>query len=231
MLARQTMDGVHDMGGMHGFGPIERDEATFHAQWEKRVHALRAAAFTRGIGPGNVDAARHAIESIEPAVYLRSSYYERWLAALQTGLVKTGVLDEAAIEARARLYQQNTDAAAPSRSDLPGIDRERAPQRAYQPRSGGSRPHFAPGDKVVTRNIHPPGHTRLPRYARGKRGFIFRVHGIHAFPDTNAHGLGPQPQPLYSVRFEAAELWGASAEGPGSIYLDLWETYLEKEDA
>jgi hypothetical protein len=101
------MDGVHDMGGMHGFGPIERDEVTFHARWEKRVHALLATAFTRGMGPRNVDASRHALERMQPSAYLQSSYYERWLAALQTGLVEEGVLDEASIDARARLYQQN----------------------------------------------------------------------------------------------------------------------------
>jgi nitrile hydratase len=83
----------------------------------------------------------------------------------------------------------------------------------------------------VTRNVHPPGHTRLPRYARGKRGLIDRVHGVHTFPDTNAHGLGPQPHPLYCVRFEAAELWGPSADGRGGVYIDLWESYLEEEGA
>jgi nitrile hydratase beta subunit len=225
------MNGVHDMGGMHGFGPIQRDEETFHAQWEKRVHALLATAFTRGMGPRNIDASRHALERMQPSAYLRSSYYERWLAALQTGLIEQGVLDEAAIDARARLLQQHPVAAAPTPLELSGVARELAPRRAYQPRSDGPAPRFAPGDQVVTRNIHPLGHTRLPRYARGKHGIVHRVQGIHSFPDTNAHGLGPQPQPLYSVRFEAAELWGASAEGPGSVYLDLWESYLEKDGA
>jgi nitrile hydratase beta subunit len=224
------MNGVHDMGGMHGFGPIERDEEAFHAEWEKRVHALLATAFTRGIGPPNIDASRHALERMQPSAYLQSSYYERWLAALQAGLVEEGVLDEASIDARARLYLQDPHAAAASQSG-PSVERERAPRRAYQPRSDGPAPRFAPGDQVMTRNIHTPGHTRLPRYARGKRGFISRFHGIHVFPDTNAHGLGPQPQPLYSVRFEAGELWGAAAERPGSVFLDLWESYLEKEGA
>ena len=225
------MNGVHDMGGMHGFGPIQRDEETFHAQWEKRVHALLATAFTRGMGPRNIDASRHALERMQPSAYLRSSYYERWLAALQTGLIEQGALDEAAIDARARLLQQHPVAAEPAQLDLSGVARELAPRRAYQPRSDGPAPRFAPGDQVVARNIHPPGHTRLPRYARGRHGLVHRVQGIHSFPDTNAHGLGPQPRPLYSVRFEAAVLWGASAEGPGSVYLDLWESYLEKDGA
>jgi len=225
------MNGVHDMGGMHGFGPIQRDEETFHGDWEKRVHALLATAFTRGIGPRNIDASRHALERMLPSAYLQSSYYERWLAALQTGLVEEGVLDEASIDARASLYLRDPHAAAASRSGPSGVEREWAPRRAYQPRSDGPAPGFALGDQVMTRNIHPPGHTRLPRYARGKQGVINRIHGIHVFPDTNAHGLGPHPQPLYSVRFEAAELWGATAERAASVYLDLWECYLEKEGA
>jgi nitrile hydratase len=91
-------------------------------------------------------------------------------------------------------------------------------------------PRFTAGDHVVTRNVHPTGHTRLPRYARGKRGLIACVHGVHTFPDTNAHGLGPQPQPLYGVRFDATELWGQSADGHGAVHLDLWESYLEREE-
>jgi nitrile hydratase subunit beta len=225
------MNGVHDMGGMHGFGPIERDEASFHEQWEKRVHALMGTAFTRGLGPQNIDAARHAIERLEPAAYLRSSYYERWIAALEASLTEQGVLDTAEIEARARIYQQDPEVGPRAQTEPSGIEPPRASARAYQPRSDGSAPVFVPGDRVMTRNEHPSGHTRLPRYARGKHGVICRVHGIHVFPDTNAHGLGPQPQALYSVRFEAVELWGASAEGRGSVYLDLWESYLEKEGA
>jgi len=225
------MNGIHDMGGMHGFGRIERDEETFHAEWEKRVHALLVTAETRGIGPRNQDAGRYAIERMQPSAYLQSSYHERWLAALQTGLVEKGVLDEPSIIARARLHLQDAHSAAPRRSGPLGVGAERAPRRGYQPRSDGPSPRFAPGDQVLTRNIHPAGHTRLPRYARGKRGFIHRVRGIHVFPDANAHGLGPQPQPLYSVRFESTELWGATAERPGCVYLDLWESYLEKEGA
>jgi nitrile hydratase len=223
------MNGVHDMGGMHGFGPVERDEATFHGQWEKRVHAMRS--LTGGIAARNIDDGRHAIERMEPAAYLRSSYYERWLAALETGLVEHGVLDRSEIDARAESFRQDPGATVPTRSDPAAAERARAPRRAYQPSPDGPAPRFAPGDRVVTRNVHPPGHTRLPRYARGRRGQIDRVHGIHTFPDTNAHGLGPQPHPLYCVRFEAEELWGRSADGRGGVYLDLWESYLEKEDA
>jgi nitrile hydratase len=224
------VNGVHDMGGMHGFGPVERDETTFHGPWEKRVHAL--SALVRAIGVRNIDEGRHAIERMEPAAYLRSSYYERWLAALETSLVEKGVLDRAEIATRAERYQQDPGAARPTRSDPAPAERANAPRvGGYEPRSDGPAPRFAPGDRVVTRNVHPPGHTRLPRYARGKRGVVDRVHGVHTFPDTNAHGLGPQPHPLYSVQFEAEELWGPSADGRGSVYIDLWESYLEKEGA
>ncbi len=91
----------------------------------------------------------------------------------------------------------------------------------------GAPPRFVVGDRVCTKNINPPGHTRLPRYARGKAGVIQIVHGSHVFPDTNAHGLGPQPQGIYSVRFESRELWGDDTEGPGQVFLDLWDAYLE----
>jgi nitrile hydratase len=155
------------------------------------------------------------------------------LAALEAGVVAHGVLDQAEVDARARRYQQDQDGPVPipGRSEAAAAERARAPQRAYQPNWEGPAPRFAPGDRVLTRNIHPPGHTRLPRYARGKRGLIDRIHGIHTFPDTNAHGLGARPHPLYSVRFEAVELWGPSAEGPDCVYIDLWESYLENEDA
>jgi nitrile hydratase beta subunit len=225
----RRVNGVHDMGGMHGFGPVERDEATFHGDWEKRVHALNG--LVRGLGIRNIDEGRHAIERMAPDAYLRSSYYERWLASLETSLVEKGVLDGAEIAARAERYRQDPATPVPAPAAPDPDAPARTPPRGYRPLPDGPAPRFAPGDRVVARNVHPPGHTRLPRYARGKRGTVDRVHGVHAFPDTNAHGLGPQPHPLYSVRFEAAELWGPSADGPGTVYLDLWESYLEKEDA
>jgi nitrile hydratase subunit beta len=165
-----------------------------------------------------------------PAAYLGSSYYERWLAMIETTLVEKGVLDRAEIAARAEQYRRDPGS-GPTRSDAAPARPATAPRRGYEPLTDGPAPRFAPGDRVVTRNVHPPGHTRLPRYARGKRGQIDRLHGVHSFPDTNAHGLGPQPHPLYCVRFEAEELWGPSADGRGGVYLDLWESYLEKEDA
>jgi nitrile hydratase len=142
--------------------------------------------------------------------------------------VEKGVVGEGELKARTEFFQARPD--APATAALAGPAPARNPanldwlQSAV--RDAPISPRFAPGDAVVTRNFHPPGHTRLPRYARGKRGAIHRLHGIHVFPDTNAHGLGENAQPLYSVRFDARELWGESAEPNQAVHLDLWESYL-----
>lgn len=226
------MDGVHDMGGMHGFGPIpiEKDEPVFHEPWEGRVYALGAAG-SLGMFP-NIDASRHSLEKLPPDVYLSSSYYERWLKRAELRLVELGVITQAELDARIAQYEADPTRPVPRRSD-PEID-ARARRRFDRPvalhQPDGAPPRFKVGDRVRTRNIHPPGHTRLPRYARDKQGVIHIVHGSHVFPDTNAHGLGPQPQGVYSVRFDARELWGDDTEGPGQVYLDLWDAYLEPDD-
>jgi nitrile hydratase len=226
------LDGVHDMGGMHGFGPIpiEEDEPVFHEPWEGRVYALGAAG-SMGMFP-NSDASRHALEKLPPDIYLSSSYYERWLKRAELRLVELGLISQAELDARVAEYAANPSRPVPRRS-APEIDaraRRRFQRAAPLQQPDGAPPRFAVGDRVRTKNIHPPGHTRLPRYARGKHGVIHLVHGSHVFPDTNAHGLGPQPQGVYSVRFEAQELWGEDAEGPGRVYLDLWDAYLEPDD-
>ncbi len=86
---------------------------------------------------------------------------------------------------------------------------------------------FKPGDAVIARNMHPRGHTRIPRYARGRRGTIDRDHGVFVFPDTNAELAGETPQHVYSVRFSARELWGDDASPHDAIYIDLWDDYLD----
>jgi nitrile hydratase len=190
------------MGGMHGFGPIRprQNEETFHAEWEKRVPGLGAVSGHHGVY--NIDEFRHGIERMDPREYLAASYYERHLFTIETNLIEKGVLTGNEIEARLELLRRD-------------------------PTSMGRRDDPALAERVVTRNVHTRGHTRLPRYARGKRGQIDRFQGIETLPDASAHGRGRRPEPLYSVRFDAAELWGASADGPGSVYLDLWESYLE----
>jgi nitrile hydratase len=222
------VNGVHDMGGTHGYGPIrprENDE-TFHDEWEKRVPGL--SGITRLAGIVNIDESRHGIERMPPDQYLTATYYERHLFTVELNLIEKGILSSDEIERRIELLQRDPSA-LPRRDDPALAERVvSARLRSEFPTSTEPRqPRFKPGDGVIARNIHPTGHTRLPRYARGKRGVIDLYHGVDILPDANAHGRGPSPEPLYSVRFEASELWGASADGPGSVNIDLWESYLE----
>ena len=220
------MNGVHDIGGMHGFGPIQRDDAIFHAEWEKRQCALSILALRLRLFNGDED--RHSLERMDPAAYLRAGYFERWQAGLEMLLIEKGVVTHEEVAALVEQYERGPGAPVPRPGGSPPVARMTAsPAGSASP----PVPCFTVGDHVVTRNIHPTGHTRLPRYARAKRGMIDRVYGVDTFPDTNAHGLGPQPQPVYGVRFEATELWGSSADGRGAIHLDLWESYLEKEES
>jgi len=223
------MDGVHDLGGMQGFGLVEREEhePVFHAPWEAAVLAIMRATWGRGCY--NLDEFRHAIERMKPAEYLAATYYEKWLDGITRLLIEKGVVTPEEIAGRAAFFRAHPD--APAAAALRGPLPESIP---FDPgfmqgviRDTGVTPRFVPGDRVSTRVIHPRGHTRLPRYARGKRGLVHLVHGVHVFPDANAHGLGESPQPLYSVRFEARELWGDAAEPNQWVHLDLWESYLE----
>jgi nitrile hydratase subunit beta len=222
------MDGVHDLGGLQGFGPVEREEnePVFHADWEAAVLAMMRAAGSRGLF--NIDEFRHGIERMAPAHYLRASYYEKWLDGVTRVLVEKGVVGTEELAGRLAFFGARPDAAA--RSAVPGPLPERGTANPGWVqdviRETGATPRFAAGDPVLTRDMHPRGHTRLPRYARGKRGIIHCCHGIHVFPDTNAHGQGEQPQPLYSVRFDARALWGESAEPNQAVHIDLWESYL-----
>src|SRR5687768_12196525 len=214
------MNGPHDMGGMHGFGPIvrEENEPIFHEEWERTVFAMQRAIRARGLI--NIDESRHGIERMPPAEYLAASYYERWLASLERNLVEKGVITREELEARAAPQPA-------AHSVMARLNRPASGQHRY--RREGAAPRFTAGDRVVTRNVHPTGHTRLPRYARGKRGTVHAVRGCYVFPDTHAHGQGEQPQPMYTVSFEGDELWGPSSEPRERVYIDLWESYLEKD--
>ena len=208
---------------MMGFGPIghEPDEPWFHAPWERRAFGVTLAM--GATGAWNLDMSRHARESLPPAEYLSSSYYEIWTKGVERLVVKTGLVTEDEL----RLGQALAPPAPVRRvlraEDVPAALARGGPTEREPP--GPAR--FAVGDRVVARNMHPAGHTRLPRYARGKPGTIERVHGAHVFPDTNAHGEGENPQWLYTVRFSGIDLWGEEADATLAVSIDAWESYLE----
>jgi nitrile hydratase subunit beta len=222
------MNGAHDLGGMHGFGSvvIEPDEPVFHAAWEGRTFALYLAM---GVWRRwNIDMGRYAREQMPPAEYLAASYYERALWRLEQLLERHGFLAKAETDRRAREGTARQAAIAPQ----PGALR-RAEVRSFLEHRRGARlddpvpPKFKAGDGVVARNINPAGHTRIPRYVRGRCGVIDRDHGVFIFPDTHAAGLGQKPQHVYAVRFAARELWGPEAHPHDAIYVDLWDDYLD----
>ena len=217
------MNGGQDLGGMMGFGPIlaEPKEPVFHAEWEKRVLALRTAA--GALGEWNIDMARHANETLHPVDYLSSSYYETWLKGLEKLLIARGMATREEIMA-GRASQSPKPTRAPP--DAAAMAAALAKGTPYD-RPSSSPARFAVGDDVRALNINPTGHTRLPRYARGKRGRVEKVHGVFVFPDANAHGLGPSPQWLYLVRFSGAELWGRDGDPGLDVSIDAWESYLE----
>ncbi|MGA2714908.1 MAG: nitrile hydratase subunit beta [Bryobacteraceae bacterium] len=217
------MNGIHDMGGMHGMGPVqhEKNEPVFHHRWEARAFAITRAM--GGWGKWNLDASRHQRELIDPARYLTLSYYEKWVEGLIQLSVKAGLLTQEEAD-RAKRAKGSAKQVPPMHAEqaltlvtkgAPAIRNVTAPQR------------FQAGQRVRARNINPTGHTRLPRYARGKVGTIDRDHGVYVFPDTNAHFQGEDPQRVYSVRFSARELWGKQASPRDSVYIDMWDTYLE----
>jgi nitrile hydratase len=217
------VNGVHDMGGMHGMGPIQREEnePVFHTNWEAQTFAMNLAmgAWCKW----NIDAGRYQIEQIPPAEYLSMSYYEKWLVRVVELAVNHGLVARAEIET-GKPEPGSPKAAPPLTADkVPGMLASGTGARRDIP----GLPRFQVGQQVRARNINPVGHTRLPRYARGKLGTIDRHHGVFVFPDTNAHFLGEKPQHVYSVRFAARELWGEQASSRDAVYLDMWDDYLE----
>ena len=217
------MNGVHDMGGMHGMGPVEREknEPVFHARWEARVFALNRAVCAWG--KRNIDASRHVKERIPPAEYLRISYYEKFLVGMTELLVTSGLVTRAEVDS-GKPARGSKKAAPPLTVDtVQALVANGVPAR----RNTLVTPKFRVGQRVRARNVHPTGHTRLPRYARGKFGTVERDHGVFVFPDTNAHFLGENPQHVYSVRFAARELWGEQAPPQDAVYVNLWDDHLE----
>lgn len=216
------MDGAHDMGGAAGFGTVqpEADEPVFHAAWERRIFAMTLAMARPG--QWNIDASRYARENRPAEEYLSKSYFQIWLAGIERLLAERGLASPEEIEAGEVLLP---------RRDVPVL---KADEVAAMLRKGGpsARPtdlpaRFAIGDRVRAKVMHPPTHTRLPRYVRGHVGVIELLHGTHVFPDTNAMGQGEQPQWLYTVAFEGRELWGDDGDATATISVDAWDSYLE----
>ena len=215
------MNGVHDLGGMMNFGPVdpepEATEPLFHAAWERTVLAMNLSAPRRW----NIDMSRSARETLPPADYLSSSYYEIWLKGLEKLLVAHDLVSRDEL-ATGHALSPPADVSPLSPADAVRIVATGAP--TIRPHDVPAR--FSVGDAVRTLNLTPTGHTRLPRYARGRRGVIELVHGAHVFADANALGRGPDPQWLYTVVFDGRELWGDDADAATSVSIDAWEPYL-----
>lgn len=217
------MNGPQDLGGQMGFGPVapEPDEPVFHAEWEKRVLGITMAA--GAMGAWNIDESRHARESLHPADYYRSSYYEIWIKALEILLERHGFLTADELKEGRMLREGAIPTRTLKAADVAAVLTRGGP--CDRPVATPAR--FKPGERVRTRNFHPREHTRLPRYARGKSGVIEAVRGGFVFPDTNAHGKGEHPQWVYTVVFDGREIWGDESDPALTVSIDAWESYLE----
>ena len=217
------MNGVHDMGGMHGFGPVEPEpnEPSFHEAWEGRVLAMqRAMRHTRAF---NIDMSRHAQERLPARVYLSVSYYHRWALGLEKNALEKGLIDADEVAAGHAL-RPGQPVPRLTKDDL-----ERVFSRGSFFRPTDTQPRFKPGDRVRTRNVHPTTHTRLPRYARGRTGVVEAIRGCHVYPDSVTTGGGENPQWLYTVVFDSRELWGDGADPTLKVSIEAFEPYLVGE--
>ena len=216
------MNGVHDMGGMHGFGKVEpdKDEQAFHADWEARVLAMQRAI--RATRAWNIDMSRDALEHIPPQRYLASSYYERWLLGMESNAVDKGLIDNDELAAGHALRPPKEVAGVMTKDDIGSTFTRGSFSRPAQ-----APARFKPGDRVRMKNINPPSHTRLPRYVRGHAGVIEAVRGCHVFPDSVVTGRGEDPQWLYTVVFSGREIWGANGDPNLKVSVEAFEPYLD----
>jgi len=217
------VNGAHDVGGMHGFGPVrpEPDEPVFHHEWEKRVLALHVGLGLAG--SYNLDEYRHARESLPPAQLLAASYYETVMAGIERMAVTHGLVAPDELTSGRSL-----GASGPPPRPLPGDSVADGLRRGRPSGREAPRPaRFAVGETVRAKNMHPVTHTRLPRYVRGHAGVVTAVHGCHVLPDARAHGRGDDPQWLYTVRFTGTELWGPDADPTLTVSIDAFEPYLD----
>lgn len=217
------MNGIADMGGMHGFGPVvpTNDYVPFHADWERRTLGIQFSTLCDGFY--HTDDIRRTTESIRPDQYLRMSYFERWLHTTEVLLIEKNIIT------REELAAGRAAGGAVRRPTVsPEVAMEILRIGASTRVQEGKAARFAAGDAVLAKNINPDHHTRLPRYVRGKCGFIVRDNGIFTLPDSNSQGLGGDPQHVYLVRFSAMELWGEGASPRDCVQIELFDSYLEQ---
>ncbi len=217
------MNGVHDMGGMHGYGKVlpEQNEPVFHAVWEGRVLAMNRALGYLGIW--NIDISRHSRERLPPQIYTSSSYYKKWLLGMQDLCVQHGLVGEDELVAGHSLRPPLSVNRTLTLADVP----KTLVQGSFM-RTVRAPARFQPGDRVKCVNINPPTHTRLPRYARGRSGVVEALRGCQVLPDSSTTGNGEDPQWLYTVVFTARDLWGKDADPTSTVSIDAWEPYLVK---
>lgn len=223
------MNGIHDMGGLHGFGnvEIELNEPVFHRRWEGRVYAMTQVLDTTGIY--NLDEHRHEIELMEAASYLRDGYYGRWLFAMESILSRKGVLLSNEVDDRVSALEsgRSPSQVTGSSRNWPLPPEERIRWGAWR-KDGAVTPKFKVGDRVKVKNHQPAGHTRLTHFVRDKTGIVTIVNAqAWVLPDTRAHNVGENLQPVYNVTFAAVELWGDAAEPNVEVKVDLSEDYLK----
>ncbi len=216
------MDGIHDMGGMQGFGVVEHDdnEPVFHHDWEARMRGISASLTAPS--DSNLDWGRHVIECIPPADYLAIEYYNKWYLETAAGYVNSGVLTiSELVSGKAESIPDGMGTPMP-----PEVVREEFGRREVTAMPADRAERYQINDTVHTRLISPPGHTRLPRYIRGHSGRVHAYYGWHILPDANAHG-DKRGEPLYCVAFRASDLWPEDGGKNDYVYIDMWESYLE----
>ena len=224
------MNGVHDLGGMEGLGAVAPpvDEPVFYNDWERRTFAMFVPYAMTG---SNLDMFRHGIEKLHPVEYLAGRYYEHWLHTFTSNLLASGTITAEELEERTQHYLDHPDEAMPDGGDSEQADAYLAAYRAgasTRRPDANAEPAFAVGDRVRVKNIHPTGHTRCARYVRGKEGVVTEVYDAYVFPDVNSKQLGENPERVYNVEFDSAELWGSDRDGERhTLFFDLWEPYLE----
>lgn len=225
------MDGIHDMGGMMGFGAVTReaDEPLFHDDWERVAFGILLQA-SGHVGFSD-DHLRAHIERIPPLAYLQASYYERWTRALESFLEERGLLAPDAVEACMAKMATPARPGGGRGASLDDIEEAVAKGASTRRDGAGTPPRFRSGDRVRVLNEHPCHHTRAPRYTRGRTGEIVSDRGVFVYPDTHARDLGECPEHCYTVAFRARELWGADAPLSDVVNVDLYDSYLEAVDA